>query len=160
MTESTPAPAKRNPALIPLSHDHHNGLARARDIVLALDGVVPQDLHELAASSHRFAEAELLPHFEREERFLIPPFIAHVGDSDPDLQTFVSQHQQLRQLSTELLNSTAPLEQLLSNWSKALTAHIRFEERTLFKRVQAALTADEMATLGAALNTGGPACSL
>jgi len=161
MSTHKPSPKRRNPLLIPLSHDHHNGLARARDIVLAIDGVVPRDLHELAAESHAFAHAELLPHFEREEAYLMPPFIAKVGDQDTDVQTFMAEHQQLRALTEALQTPGDDVQARLTAWSQALTAHIRFEERTLFGRVQEALSEAELATLGAHLaEDGGPACRL
>jgi len=159
---STSVPVRRDPRLIPLSHDHHNGLARARDIVLALDGTLPQALSVLAAASIRFADAELLPHFEREERLLVPPFSARVGEQDADLVTMLDQHAELRTLTDALRGEAVDtvLTDRLAAWSDALTAHIRFEERTLFKRMQAILSESELEGIGAGLAGQGPSCSL
>jgi hemerythrin-like domain-containing protein len=138
-------------------------LARARDVVLALDGTVPRDLPELAADCVRFAEAELMPHFEREETLLVPPFAARVGEGDVDLTTMRDQHAELRTLTDVLLEDQGgvSLADRLSAWSKALTGHIRFEERIFFNRVQATLSEAEMGAVGKGLAAdSGPACSL
>jgi len=164
MADATPdtlTPVRRDPRLIPLSHDHQIALGRAREIVLALDGTIPQALPQLAAACVYFADAELLPHFEREERLLVPPFAARVGEEDVDLVAMLDQHGALRTLTDALRgDSDTALADRLEAWSKALTAHIRFEERTVFKRMQASFSEPELAAIGAELDGQGPTCSL
>ena len=72
---------KRHPSLVPLSHDHHHGLALAlRCRKHALGQLNPGDqasLEDCAAEVVQFFEAALLPHFEAEEKVLFMLLSGH-----------------------------------------------------------------------------------
>ncbi|MDH4229898.1 MAG: hemerythrin domain-containing protein [Nitrospirota bacterium] len=158
------SPVRRDPRLIPLSHDHHVALFRAREVVLAVDGVQPRDARELAGTLVVFFDAELARHFEAEERFLLPPFVARVGAEHPLAVELLRQHAEIRALAAALAEGAsekpteAELWDRLKAWSTAITAHVRWEERQWFNAAQEALTEDEMAVIGAALQREGPSC--
>ena len=66
----------RHPALIPLSHDHHHGLALAlRCRKQALGQLRPmgvKGLKERAGEFREFFANQLVPHFRAEEEVLFP----------------------------------------------------------------------------------------
>ncbi len=155
------APQKRDARLVPLSHDHHNALGRAREVVLKLDRERPGDA-ELETLAHRlqsWAGVELFGHFEKEETHLIPPYLQQVGPDDGLAAEMARQHQAIRELTRDLTDvSKGDTASRLRNWSTALSDHVRFEERELFAAVQRVLTEQQMATLGKALEGGGQSC--
>lgn len=151
-------PIRRDPRLVPLSHDHHTALARARDVTLALDGVAPRDPEELAAELAAFFERDLARHFEAEERHLMPPFTARVGTDHELVRELETQHAEIRRLAAALKNGEGPVAARLRAWGEAITAHVRFEERELFGAVEAALSEAELDAIGRALEGEGPSC--
>ncbi len=157
----TPAPQQRDARMVPLSHDHHTALGRAREVVLTLDRGAPGDA-ELETLAHRlqsWAGVELFGHFEKEEVHLIPPYLQQVGPDDGLAAEMARQHQTIRELTRDLTDvSKGDTASRLRAWSTALSEHVRFEERELFAAVQRALTDEQMTTLGKALDGEGPAC--
>lgn len=136
---------KRHPSLVPLSHDHHHGLALAlRCRKHALGQLNPGDqasLEDCAAEVVQFFEAALLPHFEAEEKVLF---------------TLLSGHDQCRSLVGELQNehrefrerfspTKKPIElrKFLFDIGDLLERHIRREERVLFPMFEELIQADE-----------------
>ena len=126
--------AKRHPSLVPLSHDHHHGLALAlRCRKHALGQLNPGDQNSIegcVAEVLRFYEDALLPHFEAEEKVLF---------------TLLSNHEQCRSLVEALQNehrefrkrcsrAKQPPEfrKFLFDIGDLLERHIRREERVLF----------------------------
>lgn len=158
-------PQRRDPRLIPLSHDHHHALARAREVVLALEGKALDGtpgtigLDALAARLAAFCGGELAAHFAREEDHLLPAYRAAGGA--PLAAETERQHAHLRGLAAALETGGAgPLAARLLAWSRAITGHVRFEERELFPAVQAALDERALTELGKVLADGaGPACN-
>ena len=73
--------AKRHPALIPLSHDHHHGLAlalRCRKHALGqLNPGDPAAIEACATEASRFFNENLIAHFEAEETVLFPLMAAY-----------------------------------------------------------------------------------
>ncbi len=158
----TPTPQPRDPRLIPLSHDHHTALARAREVVLALDQVNSSDveLNQLATRILAWVTADLSVHFDKEERWMVPPYIRHTGEDDPLITKMRRQHEAIRRLTDGLVDhSKGIVAARLRAWSTALSNHVRFEEREVFPAVQRVLTEDELETLGTALKDGNsPSC--
>lgn len=154
------APVRRDPRLVPLSHDHHTALARAREVTLSLDGVQPQEPDVLAARMAAFFTNDLIRHFEAEECHLLPPFVARVGENHPLAAELKRQHAEIRTLAAALDGGEGPEETRLKAWSEAITAHVRWEEREWFNAVQDALSEDELDAIGAALEREGPACPM
>jgi len=156
-----PQPIRRDPRLMPLSHDHHQALARAREITLVVDGVQKRDLKELADASAAFFVAHLEPHFRKEETHLFPVYAARFGADDELLERTREEHATLRMLNRRLTDpdDPAPLVGRLAAWAKNLSDHVRFEEREWFESIQNSLTDDQLDELGRLLAPEtGPAC--
>ena len=157
----------RDPALIPLSHQHQHALAlcvfiqRARvgdrtpaDVIAHWEGEIARLFHD-----------EMRFHFDAEERHLFP-----AAESRPELAELVSelrrQHDVLR--TQALAASGHRLGNAgLSAFVMLLTTHVRLEERELFEKMQSLLPPAEIETIGKALgeyfrNSGMPpqACGL
>jgi len=154
-------PIRRDPRLISLSHDHHQALARAREITLVVDGAQKRDLKELADASAAFFVAHLEPHFRKEEEHLFPVYAARFGEDDELLERTREEHATLRALNRRLTDpdDPAPLVGRLAAWAKNLSDHVRFEEREWFESIQNSLTDAQLDELAKVLAPEtGPAC--
>jgi hemerythrin-like domain-containing protein len=143
---------QRDRNLVRLSRDHHTGLVlakRARELAT-------NDATERRAAwtqmQARFAD-ELEPHFQLEERGLLPALRA--AGEDVLVDRTLTEHAELRRLIASA-DPSAP-----KRFGEALTAHIRFEEADLFETAQRVLPADVLDALGALhQQTARPACRL
>ena len=126
---------KRHPSLVPLSHDHHHGLALAlRCRKQALGQIKPSGVEgvRLRASEFlAFYATELSSHFEAEEKILFPEMGLYVPESQPLIADLVREHETVR-LATAKLESTAGLGKVIFDLGDLLERHIRREERELF----------------------------
>lgn len=152
--EVPPAPAgrslKRDPALQPLSRDHHHALVQAVRLREAA-ATSPARRLEAARAFLAFAAGDLAGHFADEEQVLAEP-----GQrADPEGWARLEQeHAGLRALVDGLRRACAAGEvppALLADTGELLHDHVRFEERALFERLQERLTAGELRALGEAL---------
>lgn len=119
-------PLKRHPSLVPLSKDHHHGLLLCWKL---------REAQKRKISSKRvkeyldfFFKTQLKPHFSFEEKEVFPL----LGTGHPLVQQAVTEHKRLRFLFSQEDNN----EDTIINIEKELKAHIRFEERTLFQKIQ------------------------
>jgi hypothetical protein len=143
---------KRHPALHSLSHDHHHGLVMA--LRLKKGGPAspndnwPTDRSQQIESVLVFARNELLPHFAIEEKQLVG---CTAGCEDLE-QRLRADHDELRSMLAEL-ETTKPdkASELLQKLGARLEAHIRFEEREYFPKLQELLGEEGMARLAAFL---------
>ena len=126
--------AKRHPALIPLSHDHHHGLAlalRCRKHALGqLNPGDPASIEACAAEASRFFNENLTAHFEAEETVLFPLMAAYEECRELVAQ-LESDHREFRRLVTRLAGPGG-LRKSLFDFGDLLEQHIRSEERRLF----------------------------
>jgi hemerythrin-like domain-containing protein len=130
---------QRDRNLVRLSRDHHTGLVlakRARELAT-------NDATERRAAwtqmQARFAD-ELEPHFQLEERGLLPALRA--AGEDVLVDRALTEHAELRRLIASA-DPSAP-----QRFGEALAAHIRFEEAGLFETAQRVLAADVLDALG------------
>jgi len=132
----------RDPSLIPLSHQHHNGLALGvmTRRSLAADGS-PENLAKLARRIVDRYEIELVNHFEIEEQVLFP----ECGPL-PIIQELVAEHRAIERLVEQI--RIAPSAALLEEFCSVLTRHIRREENELFEQVQRTLARDVLERAG------------
>lgn len=132
---------KRDPSLIPLSHDHHRGLMRVFEIRMALRHDEPLvDQQRINAS---FLREELLPHFAAEEQHLFPVLRNLIDTSEVD--ALIAEHRDIERLARSAdTNDVKPFADLLER-------HIRKEEREIFQEYQARVAADDLAAVGAAI---------
>ena len=132
----------RDASLIPLSHQHHNGLALCILIrrSLAADSS-PENLAKCARKAIDRYEVELINHFEIEEQVLFP-----ACEGIPLVATLLSQH---RELESQIANlRTSPSPELLEQFCELLTRHIRLEENELFQEAQKILPRDVLDQIG------------
>ena len=136
----------RNPALIPLSQQHHNGLALCVLTERALqadrsDAIV----RKLATKAIDRYEIELTNHFSIEEHVLFPLIERELGAA-PILAELIADHRELERMIGEM--RTLPSPELLLRFCDLLRRHIRREENELFQDVQQRLPAELLATAG------------
>lgn len=137
---------RRDPSLIPLSHQHHNGLALCvlTDRSLAKDPS-PANVARLARRAADRYEIELINHFEIEEQVLFAGVERALGP-DPLIAELAGEHRQIEALVKRL--AAAPDADALGEFTALLRRHIRREENELFERVQKELSREVLDRLG------------
>lgn len=130
---------------MPLSHQHHNGLA----LCVLTERELRKDSR--ADSIGRLAqriidryEIELTNHFEIEEQILFP---ALPGTMAEELKT---EHRELEKLVEKLRQ--APSKERILEFTALLRRHIRREENDYFQKVQAELPRARLEEIGAAID--------
>lgn len=123
-------PLQRDPSLVPLSHDHHDGLLRVFQIRQALRAGAGLD--KAATATRQFFARELVPHFRAEEEVLLPVLRQALGAEHPLLARLVEDHRALDRLAQDLDQTP----HRLSAFADLLERHIRYEERELFQQYQ------------------------
>jgi hypothetical protein len=153
---------RRDPALVPLSRDHHQALVQA----LALRRGASAPVAAAARTAEEFLafrREELLGHFEDEEQVLLP---AARDAAAPAAERMLTEHTGIHRAAGELaeaLRAGRDPRPHMEDLGRRLHDHVRFEERVLFMEIQAALPPDRLAALGAALEKrrserGAPGC--
>jgi|SRR5579872_6559230 len=132
----------RDPSLIPLSHQHHNGLALCvlTRRSMAADSS-PDHLAKLARKVIDRYELELVNHFEIEEQVLFPACSAI-----PLVGQLLAEHRAMEALVAQL--RTEPSAALLEEFCELLSGHIRREENDLFEQAQRTIPHDVLEALG------------
>ena len=136
----------RDPSLIPLSHQHHNGLAMCVMVrrALAADSSPENTARQAKRVIDRF-DLELTNHFEIEEQVLFP-----ICGPIPLVSELIAEHRKLEALIGQL--RTGPSAALLEEFFALLTAHIRREENELFEQIQRTLARDVLDRAGAEID--------
>ena len=136
----------RDPSLIPLSQQHHNGLALCvlTRRSLAAD-VTPENIAKLARRVLDRYELELINHFEIEEQVLFP-----ACGPMPLIAELLAEHRALESLVTQL--RAAPSATLLEQFCALLSSHIRREENDLFEQVQRTLPREVLDRTGSEID--------
>lgn len=136
----------RDAALIPLSQQHHNGLA----LCVLTERALRADRSE--ATIRRLAmkvidryEIELTNHFAIEEQLLFPLIERELGRM-PLVAELIADHRALEGMIGEMRN--APSAELLVRFCDLLRCHIRSEENELFQDAQRRLPPDLLAAAG------------
>ncbi|MCC5830591.1 MAG: hemerythrin domain-containing protein [Phycisphaeraceae bacterium] len=143
MPEYVNPPLPRHEALAPFSRDHYAGLVQAKHLKEARDADSASQRQVVAD----FAEAwqrEIQPHFNDEE-LLLPELI-----SVADHRRLLDEHDRISEIVDRVLDKRhddKPDGQKLHELGTALEAHIRWEERELFPRIQRSITAQRLADL-------------
>jgi hemerythrin-like domain-containing protein len=136
----------RDPALVPLSQQHHNGLALCVITERTLRGDrSAATIHHLATQAINRYEIELTNHFAIEEQLLFPLIERELGKM-PILNELISDHRALERMIDRL--RIAPSAELLERFCDLLRHHIRREENDLFQDVQQRLPAAVLAAAG------------
>lgn len=127
-------PIKRHKALQPVSREHHFGLLLSWKIRKGFKLNI--ELERIKAYSNWFWEHLLRPHFDFEEQYMFPI----LGPEHKLIKKAIKEHNRLQRLFT----ATNKIEQNLSLIEEELIAHIRFEERILFKALQDKATKQQL----------------
>jgi hemerythrin-like domain-containing protein len=136
----------RDPALIPLSQQHHNGLALCVLTERALAGDRSEiTIQKLARKAIDRYEIELTNHFGIEEQVLFPMIERELGKMTT-IDELVADHRALEKMIDQM--RSAPSADLLEKFCALLRSHIRREENELFQDVQARLPRDLLDAAG------------
>jgi hemerythrin-like domain-containing protein len=123
----------RDPSLIPLSHQHHNGLVLCLMTRRSLaQDASPENVAKLARRIVDRYELELINHFEIEEQVLFP-----ACGPMPLVAELLAEHRAIEALIPPL--RFAPTGALLEQFCGLLSTHIRREESDLFEQIQRTL---------------------
>lgn len=145
---------KRDPALLSLSHDHHQALFVALQLRRAdADGATTA--REAFGAYWASCGAR---HFEVEEQVLLPAFAEVEDPHVPLVARALCDHVELRRRGREALGAATPDPEALQVLGRRLAEHVRFEERELFPLIEEALSAERLERLTVELEraeTGG-----
>jgi hemerythrin-like domain-containing protein len=128
-------PLKRHKALQNLSREHHDSLV----FVLRLQkGIAKKaSIQEMDDYILWYWEAHLKAHFEMEETHLFPK----LNSDEIDVMKAYKDHK----LISALILKQPKSYKIITHLLECLKAHIRFEERKLFMRIQDKLSGVELA---------------
>jgi hemerythrin-like domain-containing protein len=135
---------KRSEALKPLSHEHHHALFVAKVIC---------DQEGAGDSKERFLEfwrSESEQHFRVEEEILLPGSGLPGPDQDEEVARMLSDHLAIRRGAARLAADEASPAKIVE-LAERLRAHVRFEERELFPRIERELAPEALERLAAQL---------
>jgi hemerythrin-like domain-containing protein len=132
----------RDSSLIPLSHQHHNGLA----LSVMTRRSLAQDASEenLRALGKRVVdryEIELTNHFRIEEETVFPAAAACSL-----VEGLIGDHREMERLVENIRRTPTPV--LLEEFCALITRHIRTEENELFEWMQRELPRETLDRLG------------
>lgn len=125
---------KRSPELRSLSSEHHGALVLA---VKARKAAASGDVSAFWEHLRERFAIELEPHFQAEERSLLPA-LERAGE-DALVARTLAEHREMR----ECLAGTADAANLM-RFADLLERHVRFEERELFEVAQQRLSEMEL----------------
>jgi Hemerythrin HHE cation binding domain len=138
---------KRDPALVPLSHDHHQALAVAQ----ALRRADKQSADRARAALVAYWEGHGREHFRLEEEILFPAYAGYGDPYDPLLGRALCDHVAIRRAVDVATGDPAPPVGTLHKLGAMISDHVRLEERELFPLIERALPEAELAVVAAAL---------
>ena len=147
---------KRHASLIPLSHDHHDGLVVAQNLILgrskAPRSAWPTERRKQVDRLVEFFKTQLQHHFTAEEQHVFPVAEQHLQDGSVLVGQLRAEHEEMRagiqDLAADPFNE---LDDRLTAFGERLKSHIQQEERVLFERMQAELAPDALEAVGAAI---------
>lgn len=133
----------RDPALIPLSHDHHHGLVAAVRLKQGRSAFL--DEPDVLESIARLWRDELMEHFRQEEEVLFSrEWPANVAEL---VAQALVDHMQMRSIVAAAQRGEE-YEELGRRFGELLETHIRLEERLIFPAMQDLLSDQELLTVG------------
>jgi len=142
---------QRSKELAVLSREHHVAL----ELALRLQRATDTDADTVTRATLDFWREEGREHFRLEEELLLPAFARHAGADDPDVVRVLVDHVDIRCRITDLEIGARVDVAALNALGEVLRDHVRYEERTLFGRIEQTLDTTELAALGSALHASG-----
>ena len=136
---------KRSPELAALSRDHHQALEAALRLRRATD----ETLEPAVGHFLEFWSRQGEQHFAIEERLVLPALPDDDAEWAEATRRVREEHREIRAGAASLADAASvPAARAIG---ELLTAHVRFEERTLFPLVEQRLSQGALADLGRAL---------
>jgi hemerythrin-like domain-containing protein len=142
---------KRDPALVPLSRDHHFTLRHALWMRRAAGASDRRAAERVAREYVVFHRDELTPHMADEETVVFPAF---EGFDPAGTDRLRSEHREIDALTARLsdaLDGDADPRPLMGELASLLDDHVRYEERAYFMALQERLSASVMMAIGEAV---------
>ncbi|TLZ58282.1 MAG: hemerythrin domain-containing protein [Methanobacteriota archaeon] len=160
-------------ALTQLAQEHADFIEKLTELEAVLDEMMGTRLAsdedvELLDEAVRFFEEEMFPHFEREEKFLLPPLEARVGRYGSLVNVVEYEHAEVRREVGKIKEGIAALkakrggphvreiEELNRHGIftvQFLWDHFRKEKMSLFKTAREELTPGELEALASSLTS-------
>ncbi|MBI5464147.1 MAG: hemerythrin domain-containing protein [Ignavibacteriales bacterium] len=142
---------KRNPALVPLSRDHHDGLLLAVRLQQGTGALMRLWSHEpswQATFIVEFYDRHLRRHFRAEDEVMFPAAEKHSPATQSLVAGLTADHREMERRVEAFRASvaTATREQL-AEFGRLLEEHIRKEERQLFPAFERTAGTDVLAAL-------------
>ncbi|MFA7418902.1 MAG: hemerythrin domain-containing protein [Melioribacteraceae bacterium] len=136
---------KRHFGLVEFSKDHHQALILAQICKTNSPRYkgMRATIDEKADYTLKMWETELKPHFEREEKYLIPISESKTEKLKELCARIILEHEQIEKLISKIAGSEG-LEIILDEFGNLLDNHVRFEEREWFEEIQKELTVEEI----------------
>jgi hypothetical protein len=142
---------KRDPALVPLSRDHHFALRHALFLRRAAGASDEAAAARVAREYTAFHRDELVPHMADEESIVFAAFESF----DPvGTERLRGEHREIDALTARLrssLEDDADPRPLMAEIASLLDDHVRYEERAYFMAVQERLPASALIGIGEAI---------
>lgn len=138
---------KRDPALLSLSHDHHQALFVAQRLRRA----TAETVADARVAFLAYWEKHGRYHFRLEEEVLLPAYAAHRAPHHPLVACALCDHVAIRGHADKLAYDDAPTAATLNELGVSLADHVRLEERELFPLIERALPAAALTALATAL---------
>jgi len=137
----------RQPALQPLSRDHHDALA----IALRLARADADTAADVQNAFLRYWLSDGREHFRAEEEILLPTFANHADPQHPLVARVLREHLLIRQRALRIERGVEEPLWRLRELGGLVSDHVRLEERELFPLVEERVPPNELAWLGEAL---------
>ncbi len=129
----------RDPALIPLSHQHQHGLALCVMVRRSLEkDAAAENVARMARRIRDRFEVELANHFAVEEEVVFP-----VCGEAAMVAELVAEHRLMERMTRE-----SPAVERILEFCELLTRHIRREEGELFERMQRTMGREALEAAG------------
>ena len=134
---------KRAEQLIPLSHDHHQGLVVSQHALRLKEDSPAAEIEQHCLKVKACLEVQAKHHFVIEEKYLLEPLAALAGNENM-VQRIYAEHEAFRAfIERPVGQSLSELQEIAA----LLKGHIKYEEREVFARAQEALSTEQLDTL-------------
>lgn len=126
---------RRSPALVPLSHEHHQALAQA----IRLKRATGTDAEAIWREFMAFWEREGAEHFAQEESELLPAYAQVEDPAHPAVVRMLVEHVLIRARISRIASAAQPTAEELRTLGTWVDLHVRHEERVVFPLIEDAL---------------------
>lgn len=136
---------KRDPALAPLSREHHTGLILAQILKKNAPEYKDMPVTTQGKLDYLFTmmDTHLEPHFKAEER-IIDYLDGRTGQFKPMHQKIYNEHTLIRESVARMKKGSETIIDDMDAFAQLLEGHIRFEEREYFVFLQEHLSEEEL----------------